>query len=417
MEPKFRKATVFIALTALLTGILFTLLITISSIWNFGITWKFDAIVSGHIATFIAGVAGTLFTLGSAILLYATLMAQHEATQKLEHGQQRQDQQRRYDRLLAQVEAMEAQIRDYRIKVSNMGKDGKWLSTELVGGAAWEQAFDYWVSASFPSGVWAGLELGQPIEPDEFLHDQTTVLDLLTRLTYATEDIQRLEIEIRDKGYLLKRVNLMINRLAKHKARIRSARDLLRTVVDDGISGVEKAKFVSPLLHVIGQINEALDLLPDITHRILTPYEGIAIVFKKTVSEFYFESIDVPTVQIDRLSLKTEDANWAFRLALSSIQVEMEATEAGGRQVCYQRMPFNLGVLYSVNTKELDFDTRGEWVIEGKLNPNVRLAQHQNWNARISIEGLELSIGEELVVNLYTNMQQTTSGKFVGIRG
>lgn len=408
----------FSALFVAVVGVLFMGAVAINTMARYGLDWNFDPTHNSDIATFIASIAGTLFALTNAILLYASFQAQRSAIAQSEEQHQTLTRERQYEKLSERTQAIETTIRSYAIEQPGNSDKERVSSRKSFGFAAWDQAFRLWSTSCFPVSVEIALTFQKEIDNDNYLHDQSFILDTLKQLAYLIEDIKSSSLGERDKAFLLRRNERVMNRLARNKRHMRDTRVALMQVAEHGIESHPKRDYASTLLHIASRIGEVLELIPDLPERTLVPFGTLTVAFKKEPT-YYFTSVEIPTLQIEHVEFKTQDRSWGNRIASAHIKIELEAIDEAGKQLYYQGQVFSLGLMIWDNrTNDPVYDTKGQWFVEGKFNELAGPPErHSQWRIKLSVTDMPKKADEELVVRLSTNASLTQSTSFTGING
>ncbi len=379
-------------------GMLFMLYIAINTSVRYGLSWSFDPEENGHIGTFIASVAGTLFALTNAILLYAAFSAQQAANKQNAEQHSEAVQERRFERFVVRVNEIELAIKGFRFKQLT-GPDHS-----FEGLSAWNELFIAWYLASAPWEIRKGLDLNGRIEPDSFFSEQGFVLDLLVQLNEITTESRRLMTMDLDRTYLINKVERLQNQMARFRPKLVDVRALLQGVISDGVEGLPKSEYSSEILYVIDQLGTMINALPTVPYRQRSEHGALKISFSAQRARLDLEADDVPSVQIDTIRFTSSDPNWIVRINDTRFFVQMTCQDDSGREISMQRQPFDMAVLVNKHsTKEPLFDTKGWWRSEGHFNSNFRADQHVHWTIVIDCVGLTFQEGESLELLLLTN--------------
>jgi|JI6StandDraft_1071083.scaffolds.fasta_scaffold71369_2 hypothetical protein len=399
-----RKLWHGVAIASAIAGLLFMIAVGINGVLRYSLSWDFDPDLNAKLATVASSVAGALFTLTTAVLLYLTLQDQRLARVS-------QDEDRNYGWLSGRLEKLETNILNYRVTVVDEVKDGKTKRSERVGFAAWEQAFQYWVNTSFPSGVMAHLVLEGPIDPENFLHDQGFALRTLVELDNLIEDAKRMVLAASRRKELIRRAEDLRDRLARNKEQIASARDFLKTVIDRRDTDFPRSSYAPAMKQVIAQIEEALALLPDPKKPEYT-LDAMTIRMDPEHPSVQLEATDPPTVTVERIIFHTQERKWASRVTVARLNIEMEAVDENGKQVCYQKEPFGMGLLFDPSFIRPVFDTNGSWSAEAQFNPHMPITAHRTWRVRLSMSDLHLEKDESMELTIRTDARIVKGGMF-----
>lgn len=405
--------TIWIALVIALVGCLFMIGVGVNQGLRFGFTWKFDAIHSSNISVLVGSVAGALFALTNALLLYATLQAQNRAQVEGREQYREQRQDRNYDRLSDRTEKLEASIASY---VVHWGPHMDHLipgTTPFIGYSGLAKTFELWNDECAREKVEHRLTHGEHIDPDTYLTQQVAVMDIMHQLASVIQAIHSSDLDYAGNAYLGKRVNNILVRLSRSKNALQVACASLRQMAEEGSSVRAKQDYASNILHLESKIRDIEGLLPELPYRRLSVFETATVVFSAQHSVAMFKSASVPSIQVDGVVFNTRDEHWALRFNLGRLTVRIQASDGTNKQLNYLHQTFSFGaLLYAAQGPGSSFDTHGQWFIEGNYNLlGATVEDHKQWRVDFCLEGVELGEGEEIRINVHTNAVQLENAK------
>jgi hypothetical protein len=370
----------WLGLVAAIAGIVFMLVVFINGIDRFGLTWSFEPKFNSDIGTFVASVAGTLFALTNALLLYATLKTQLRSQEHAELQHLQIVRESNYNRIYGKLQALENTILQHSVRDGDQSSLMAHALPPLKGYDAWQATFEHWRNVCFPTNIVALLERGGNVAPDRFLEDQAYVNDTFLLIASLRQDL-KLDLEQEAREYLTSRLDAMVKRLAISRRVLESARRSLSKVVEQGVKGRPKQVYVSDLLHVIAQVDRVLELLPETPYKSLSPFESKTLSFDSRNQTVMLECDSELSFQINEVHFDTRDERWAYRFNHMYLRVRIEAFSTEGASINAVEQIFGFGQL-TINTPGVStfFETNGEWWIEGMHNMNLhRAVEHARW--------------------------------------
>ncbi len=399
--PNFRKVAMVVAWV----GAAFMVLVAVNLGLRYGVTWFFNPEYNSHIAVFIGSIAGALFALTNALLLYATLQAQRKAQADTneQHRELRQD--RNYDRLSRMAERIEGAIAAY---VVHWGPHMDVLipgTSPYHGYAGLAKTFEIWVEECTKDKIETRLALAARIDPDMYLTQQVEVIDIMHQLKALVQAIQSSDLDSSGKDHLSQRTTTILTRLSRCKSDLQHAASLLRKFVDDGGWVLPKQHYASDLLHLERKLRDIETLLPEMPYRILTTFERISVTLSKGRPVAMFQSGVVPNFQVDGVTFVSQDKDWVLRFNDGRLTVQVEALRDDGYQLNYLFEPFSFAaLLFEADHQGQAFDTKGRWYVEGSYNLlGGHVEDHKRWRIDVGLKDMELLPGESLELTVYTN--------------
>lgn len=397
-----------IAVVVAFLGAAFMLLVATNLGLRYGVSWSFDPKHNSDIAVFIGSIAGALFTLTNALLLFATLQAQRKAQSdtNLQHRELRQD--RNYDQLNAMTDNLELNIEAYTLTEEPSGSQTGEGHQRLTGYAALLRTFELWPKQCVFLPLEPFAKEDFRFRPDMYLSNQTQVTDLIFKLQGLMEGIKAGDLDRRRLEYLSVRANRMLTRLSQGKQDVMRAARELRTIVERGGGNVPKYYYDSELLHLERVIRSIADVMEDIPYRRLSPFDQVRVTLSKDHPIAMFESVSLPSIQVDGVHFKSEDSAWALRFNKGQLTVQVEALDQQAKQLKYQFQQFGFAVLlYEAKQIGQTFDTNGLWFVEGSYNLiGGHIEDHKRWRIDVGLKDMELLEGESLELTITTNGRQ-----------
>jgi len=386
--------------------------VLVNVLTRYGLTWSFEPEFNSHIAVFVGSIAGALFTLTNAVLLFAALQAQRNAQEDASAQHQALRQDRNYERLIAQADRLETGIAAYVVQYEThtLGSIDSAPSFHSYSGLS--KTFEIWIVECLANKIAERLAMADRIDPDMYLTHQVEAMDLMYQLEALIQSVKATDIDVSGKEHLSKRVSTVLTRLARSKKDLQSAALLLRRFVDQGDSAHPKQHYASDLLHLERKIRDIVRILPDMPYRNLSPFEDTQIALTKEAPLVMFESHTVPTFQIDVVKFTTKDSNWKLRFNRGRLTVQVVAVDEQGEQLNYLFQPFSFAVLlFDAEQDGHTFDTKGRWYVEGAYNLMAgNVEDHKIWRIDVTYVDIELLADEALEVTLYTNASIIASG-------
>ncbi len=378
-----------IAVAAAAAGLVFMFAVLVIVLRRYDLTESFNPELNSHIGTFVASVAGTLFALTNALLLYATLKTQRLAhTQsELQHVQLVRDS--NYTKIYGRLQAIGTAIAQYQV-VDSAGIRPHELNIaprHLYSYEAWEHTFSLWFNACLPHQIKVVFDFGERLQPDRFLTHQALIIDTFMEIRAVRQDLA-LDLDEGARKYLTNSLDTIVARLATSREHIQGAKQMLRKVIAEGIPGKPKQEYSSDLLHIIAQLDLVLDQLPLIPYKRLSPYEPRTFVFTSSNVELQLKCDKPISLQIDKVEFETKDEDWALRFNLIRVIISIEVSDRQGRSLHSRRQAFGLGLLlHNTTFKTTSFETQGQWWVEGDYNLNSALEEeHVNWTLAAWLE-------------------------------
>lgn len=404
-----------VAIAAAVAGLIFMISVLVIVLRQYDLTESFNPEINSHIGTFVASIAGTLFALTNALLLFATLKTQRQGLRDTsdQHLALRQDQ--TYERLVDRTDRLEAGIAAYSVTWGThtdvlLGSDSPF---ENYTGLA--KTFEIWIQQCQKDAIETHLALASRIDPETYLRNQVEVLDLMLQLNALVHAVKTIDQSFIGKEYLDDRLTTILTRLALNKENIQVSARLLRKFVDRGDSIVHKQHYASDLLHLERKLRLIENLLPDTPHRKLTPFKQLEVVVSKARPLVMFECTTVPTIQIDGVHFVSMDKDWALRFDKGRLVVQIEALDSQGKQLNNMFKTFSFShLLHRSKDAGKEFDTLGLWFEEGLYNLiSGRVEDHRTWRIDIGFEGMDLIGDEEIKLKVSTNAKSITKGQAI----
>jgi len=403
-----RKFTITsVALITAVIGVLVIVFVVVNAGVRYGLNWSFDSAITNQFGVLIGSIAGTLFTLTNALLLYSTLKAQRDATSKTNSQHQVMLKERNYDRIRGTFDSLEDQISKFSIV---WGPQMSYLIGSGVPYNGYEglsKVFELWTVDCTQANILAHLKRGSQLDPDRHLTEQIVVMSLMAQLEKLIADVELTELEARGREHLSSRLTTILILLAPSKHHLLLAAKQLRTIANEGLKDFPKQAYVSELLHIDRKIRGIAAMLPDTPYRFLLPLLNTTIHISPEKPIVHFTCSEIPTLQINTVKFITPDPRWLNRLNAQSIVVEITGYRTNGEELNHQRQLFSLGrLIFDHKGKEPLLDTQGLWFVEGELNlVSTTVEEHNRWSVALSIPDVALNETESFEIEVATNAQ------------